>query len=246
MPSAFEALEGLEDDAIPAAHSKRSHKPAAQHVRRPADPSPPEPEQLPVVVVNFIEKVKRKRLWEHNSFTNALNPVTRQHDPALRAAYSMLTKANQQAVWRCIPNATAAAPRKPGARQSPAAPASAKPPQQSPPPRPVASTAAPRGRARRTRRDSAPSWLAGFEDLSLSPDDCGAQLDVVEGSLGEEGQAEKEENMCVVCLDRKRDALLMPCRHRVLCMMCAFQVQEECSGECPYCRSAIEEVMHLQ
>lgn len=50
---------------------------------------------------------------------------------------------------------------------------------------------------------------------------------------------------CVVCLDRERDALLMPCRHSVLCLMCAFQVRE-CSGECPYCRRGIEDIMELQ
>lgn len=36
----------------------------------------------------------------------------------------------------------------------------------------------------------------------------------------------EEENLCIICKDRRLDTLLMPCRHLVVCNVCAFQLEE--------------------
>ena len=43
---------------------------------------------------------------------------------------------------------------------------------------------------------------------------------------------------CVVCLERPRAVVLLPCRHLSMCALCAAGV-----STCPMCRSAVEESM---
>lgn len=56
---------------------------------------------------------------------------------------------------------------------------------------------------------------------------------------------EEESKLCVVCLDKRCDALLLPCKHAVMCVSCAVLVKNS-TGECPYCRESIETVMSVQ
>jgi Zinc finger, C3HC4 type (RING finger) len=254
-PSAFEALEGLDDDVDPAHLRVSKHSDGGKAQHGPACPHSPVPEsKLPAPVRKFADKLRGKGLWEHNSFTNALNPVTRMHDPALRTAYATLSKAHQKVVWQIIPHATPDAPAHKrstsGIASSPPTVTKADRAASSSSAQPVARVSATKAantgaRGRRVKRAEGLSWSPVTDELSLSPDNFGGQLDVAEGPLGDGEPREAEANLCVVCMDRKRDALLMPCKHRVICLMCAFQVQD-CSGECPYCRRGIEDIMHLQ
>ncbi|KAF6261821.1 hypothetical protein COO60DRAFT_1499658 [Scenedesmus sp. NREL 46B-D3] len=42
---------------------------------------------------------------------------------------------------------------------------------------------------------------------------------------------------CIVCMERLRDVLLLPCKHLVLCSGCAEQLEGRGAlGSCPYCR----------
>eukprot|EP00669_Euglena_mutabilis_P010801 TRINITY_DN5509_c0_g1_i1.p2 TRINITY_DN5509_c0_g1~~TRINITY_DN5509_c0_g1_i1.p2 ORF type:complete len:148 (+),score=24.54 TRINITY_DN5509_c0_g1_i1:658-1101(+) len=47
-------------------------------------------------------------------------------------------------------------------------------------------------------------------------------------------EADRGTQECVVCLDRQRDCLLMPCRHLVVCQTCGDKL-----GDCPVCRTAV-------
>ncbi|TNJ27539.1 Ankyrin repeat protein 2 [Giardia muris] len=47
---------------------------------------------------------------------------------------------------------------------------------------------------------------------------------------------------CVVCLSRQKDAILLPCRHLVICEVCADQIEHRC----PYCRRKTDEVIVVE
>jgi hypothetical protein len=49
--------------------------------------------------------------------------------------------------------------------------------------------------------------------------------------------------MCVICLDEKRQTLLLPCKHLCLCDDCAAEGFQP-GGTCPLCRGAIESTVH--
>ena len=53
---------------------------------------------------------------------------------------------------------------------------------------------------------------------------------------------EEEAKLCVVCMENSCDALLLPCKHAVMCVSCAVLVKNS-TGECPYCRASIDTVM---
>ncbi len=47
---------------------------------------------------------------------------------------------------------------------------------------------------------------------------------------------EREQRMCVVCQEREKTTLLMPCRHLCLCSGCAARTELK---SCPLCRCDI-------
>ena len=49
-----------------------------------------------------------------------------------------------------------------------------------------------------------------------------------------------EEQACVICHERHKEVILMPCKHRCLCQVCADQVG---LGLCPMCRTPIEQII---
>ena len=49
-----------------------------------------------------------------------------------------------------------------------------------------------------------------------------------------------EENLCVVCSEREKEVILLPCKHRCLCQICADQIG---LGLCPMCRAPIEQLI---
>lgn len=55
-------------------------------------------------------------------------------------------------------------------------------------------------------------------------------------------EREKAERLCVVCLDRKRNTMLLNCKHLCMCRSCAYIIGTE-TGECPICRAEISEII---
>lgn len=49
---------------------------------------------------------------------------------------------------------------------------------------------------------------------------------------------EDDDNVCKICLDRRRDTLSIPCRHAAMCRVCAEEVKKT-SGQCPICKGPI-------
>jgi hypothetical protein len=70
------------------------------------------------------------------------------------------------------------------------------------------------------------------QQRSAAADDAGA----VEGASNNKVQTQQK---CIVCMDRLRDVLLLPCKHLVLCSGCAEQMEGRGAlDSCPYCRQA--------
>ncbi|XP_065832756.1 5-formyl-3-hydroxy-2-methylpyridine 4-carboxylate 5-dehydrogenase-like [Oscarella lobularis] len=53
--------------------------------------------------------------------------------------------------------------------------------------------------------------------------------------------ADHQELVCIVCMDRERDALLCPCNHFCSCQKCAKTLVSQNAG-CPVCRGTIEAI----
>ena len=51
---------------------------------------------------------------------------------------------------------------------------------------------------------------------------------------------EKDQRNCVVCLDRERSRVLLPCRHYALCETCWSSLPKR---DCPVCRSPVNDVV---
>jgi len=56
---------------------------------------------------------------------------------------------------------------------------------------------------------------------------------------------EKEEKLtiedeCNVCLENKKDSVLLPCAHRTVCLICAKKL-----SQCPICRSKISQIIKI-
>jgi hypothetical protein len=214
-----------------AASGQRGGPPTLSHFEQSILGEPP-------AALAFVAKLKQKGLFEHNGFTNAMNPVTRVHDPSLRSQYSLLRKPEQQALWRIIPHA-GIAKGKGRALAGAATPSHACVPSCAPLAvgRGVGAGGGRRGGGKR----SGQGIRGRAEGVDTSWDDVGSPLAVdAEGAA-----AVDDDGLCVVCMGRHRDALILPCKHTVLCIMCAMQVREF-SNECPYCRCRIEDILHVQ
>lgn len=61
-------------------------------------------------------------------------------------------------------------------------------------------------------------------------------------------ESEKEKRMCVVCQDRSKSVLVLPCRHMCLCLECANRIARSRTREhrkCPLCRTRINTIMNV-
>ncbi len=57
-------------------------------------------------------------------------------------------------------------------------------------------------------------------------------------------EAEKEDNICMICLDNKADTMVLPCNHIVVCKVCSNNLQKTPDNKiCVQCRRPISEVM---
>lgn len=55
-------------------------------------------------------------------------------------------------------------------------------------------------------------------------------------------EEEKAEKLCVICMDRKRNIILLHCQHLILCNICVSTILED-SALCPVCRRVIFDVI---
>lgn len=53
-----------------------------------------------------------------------------------------------------------------------------------------------------------------------------------------------DESLCVVCLDRRRNTILLPCRHLCVCRYCSYKVRSR-NYQCPICREDIDETLSV-
>lgn len=52
-----------------------------------------------------------------------------------------------------------------------------------------------------------------------------------------------DNNECIICMDRKKDTIFIPCGHHCSCMICAkIIVNDYINTTCPICRSSIDKV----
>ncbi|KOO32995.1 sap DNA-binding domain-containing protein [Chrysochromulina tobinii] len=63
-------------------------------------------------------------------------------------------------------------------------------------------------------------------------------------TIANELREERDAHRCCVCMVTERSALLLPCKHAVLCQPCAATVRGS-SGRCPLCRMGIEDVIQI-
>jgi len=52
------------------------------------------------------------------------------------------------------------------------------------------------------------------------------------------------QDLCCVCMDQRKDAVLTPCGHKAMCMQCA-QALKARERKCPVCRNNIEGVVRV-
>ncbi|KAL4219413.1 Ring finger protein 26 [Mactra antiquata] len=61
-------------------------------------------------------------------------------------------------------------------------------------------------------------------------------------------ESEKEKRRCVVCQDRNKSVLILPCRHMCLCLECGNHIARSRAREqrkCPLCRTRINTIMNV-
>lgn len=80
----------------------------------------------------------------------------------------------------------------------------------------------------------------GIDYLSEEEDDEEDGETVIESTV-----KQNEENNCVICLTRKPNTLLMPCRHLKMCSVCIAKLEEraierEIEFQCPVCRQKVD------
>mmetsp|Transcript_2166 Transcript_2166/g.7558 ORF Transcript_2166/g.7558 Transcript_2166/m.7558 type:complete len:84 (-) Transcript_2166:62-313(-) len=56
------------------------------------------------------------------------------------------------------------------------------------------------------------------------------------------GERALDKYMCVVCLEKPKSVVLLPCRHSCLCEECAEAQQWE---RCPLCREVVEDTLRI-
>jgi RING-finger-containing E3 ubiquitin ligase len=57
-------------------------------------------------------------------------------------------------------------------------------------------------------------------------------------------EQEQESKLCVVCQDRNKCVIVLPCRHLCLCTECSVIIKRD-HGTCPMCRQAVRRTMKI-
>ncbi|TNJ28297.1 Zinc finger, C3HC4 type (RING finger) domain-containing protein [Giardia muris] len=62
------------------------------------------------------------------------------------------------------------------------------------------------------------------------------------GALDDAFSEDEMIDRCTVCLSHQKDAVILPCRHLVICEVCADQIEHRC----PYCRGKADEALVVE
>lgn len=69
--------------------------------------------------------------------------------------------------------------------------------------------------------------------------------EVRRGGKGVDGLDEPEDKKCIICMERVRDTVLLPCRHAQFCRFCAARVSSARRPKCPLCRGKVDCFLEL-
>jgi hypothetical protein len=75
--------------------------------------------------------------------------------------------------------------------------------------------------------------------LALELQQMDAQLGVVPPAAPAP-QPHAEEALCVVCMDERKQRLMVPCMHVCVCEACALRLLDAQAPHCPVCRTPVE------
>merc|ERR1712062_721720 len=71
--------------------------------------------------------------------------------------------------------------------------------------------------------------------------------DSVEDQLLREVEREREDKLCVVCQDREKCIMILPCRHLCICESCQVSLMQRIdrahSRTCPICRKIVKQTI---
>lgn len=89
--------------------------------------------------------------------------------------------------------------------------------------------------------------LANFpsaQSESISTDESVIYNDVIEKGSAVISQEKVTESRCCICLDRKPNSLLMPCKHLKTCNIC-IDIQRDMQAifKCPLCQTVVSDVI---
>lgn len=66
----------------------------------------------------------------------------------------------------------------------------------------------------------------------------------VQEIFGITGNADEEDNECVVCMSAPRNTTVLPCRHMCLCDECAESLRKQ-TNKCPICRESVQSLLRI-
>lgn len=217
------------------------------------------PDLMSTACGHFLCLLQRYGVSSQATLTNVLNPSSASHVPAIRDTFKALSKKDSKLAWHMLP---AQMPRLPTAAVAfpkasrdtlPASPLNTRgqrvmsrmgsrpvpgcrpAPGSRPVPRSRPISASSHQMADAMLQDPIPEE----PDATLQTTPYGIPTWVFKGQCC--GQ-DDESRLCCVCLDQPRDAMLIPCNHAVTCISCAIMVKDK-TGQCPYCRAAIQNVL---
>mmetsp|Transcript_14723 Transcript_14723/g.40143 ORF Transcript_14723/g.40143 Transcript_14723/m.40143 type:complete len:141 (-) Transcript_14723:103-525(-) len=87
-------------------------------------------------------------------------------------------------------------------------------------------------------------------DCGIPPQGPTIQPAPIEAEQSKEAQQDADEEMCVLCMERAPDMMLLPCKHRCFCRKCIVEticvaMRPEAPG-CPMCRTGFHTMVILE
>jgi hypothetical protein len=89
-----------------------------------------------------------------------------------------------------------------------------------------------------------------FAYFTQRAEDARARLDTSgvpppAAAVAPQAAAGADEELCVVCVDARKDRLMLPCGHLCACETCAAELVLMRPARCPICREGIRDVMRV-